>query len=628
MQVLLLTPDLGYEGFEKYIESELHQFLEKYFPGNDKLRSVQFHSGVWKSKELYGSGSIKTIFNVLKSLNVLIIELRAYGKYFDLSIAYWGAGYSENFTYRTVISHFPYKEFIQNKAESRTQAIRDLLSRPENTGINYNLQDYNHNLSILEQRDTLSQSLQRRENNNLIQSLVEEIGSYHTNSTDIDSLYKLISNYYCLITGWIVDIHFMLQSKVQPLLPVILPSLEKEIKVEGDMGSWQKLAKEVPSSYMDISELYLEYGDTEGLPELNLGIASSLSEHSFYSLEYLLGFITLSIDSCFQVGIVNTTEVENLKQVVVFDNEEEFKNTNPFVVNNVPSSESLGLLDKVKILLNRNSEKIKNTTDRNITTQYEEIVNKIEVLETYKLQVIPRITANSARSSIEEYVYGESWVTPLDYGENVNILNFHSYYLPCWFVNCTVKVDYIGQRGTIVRTSSSSSTTSDDDEISWEKVSDSFEYSFSNNRFVFSANTLVAENIIKSLYISSPDSPYLIHKGEFHKGVQVLDMNVPTDQINKLFKDSLIDSLRPIIGKRIDGDTNKVDNISISYAKILIQPIYFPIFHSEYIYNDKSYSVYINGVSKKLTGQKPWSIISLGKRLWKFGQGLVGGGDQ
>ncbi|NEQ41110.1 MAG: hypothetical protein F6K40_34845 [Okeania sp. SIO3I5] len=285
MRVLISPPEVDFDKFEqasnqdfpkieKRLAEGLGQFLSSNYPLNGAIRPTELLDGAWEESKRFGGGaSIKSLFGMLKSEPMLILESDVDGNYMNLRVAYWGVG-TEKYYYERIISRLPFRDILYEsaknralkwKAEVRDKLLADGMSIEE---VNQKYGEDNAiNLAILEEDEEF-----QRDGINIPRN-------YRVNPQDWDYLCQILVSCHCLITGWIVDAHFLINYDVNPLLPELLPNL----LVDESALPLKEVVKSVVSGYQELFKA-IAIEQPYSIPELALKLAkglTNLSDKSF-----------------------------------------------------------------------------------------------------------------------------------------------------------------------------------------------------------------------------------------------------------------------------------------------------------------------------------------------------------
>ncbi|MEZ4714024.1 MAG: hypothetical protein R3A44_42970 [Caldilineaceae bacterium] len=110
---------------ERRVAEALRQMLNQHYPLDDQTRPVELLDGAWDSSRYQGGASILSLYSMLQSEPVLVLQSEVDGEYLNFRVAYWGAGQTPH-RYETILSQFPFQEIIYESAKARARAWQQL----------------------------------------------------------------------------------------------------------------------------------------------------------------------------------------------------------------------------------------------------------------------------------------------------------------------------------------------------------------------------------------------------------------------------------------------------------------------------------------------------------------------
>jgi WD40 repeat protein len=251
---------------ERILAQGIRNFVQNSYGSHNSLRPIEFLGGAWKSSNFYGESSIKAMFWMLKSQPTLVLESEIVGEQLIFRCAYWNLG-QEHYFYKT-IWQLSYQDFLQKLAQKRAlewQKNRDKL------------------LKLGKDQETISRLGGTNEINLAIFEEVEKLRAaeidiknlsvaYQISYQDLKSLLKFLTFCHCLVTGWLADLHYLINNDVAPIFPQSLPQLiEQYSEHQLDLD----LVETTVSLYQEVLQT-LGQERAYWLPELTLKLAKSL----------------------------------------------------------------------------------------------------------------------------------------------------------------------------------------------------------------------------------------------------------------------------------------------------------------------------------------------------------------
>jgi hypothetical protein len=266
--------DLATADIEQRVSQVLREFLQKNYSLHAPLKATEFLGGLWNNNNFHEEASIKSLFEVLKSLPTIILQTEIEGNQIAFKLAYWGK-HSRNYSYETIFK-FNYQSFLEESVKARVLKWKELRARLltlekstadiQRLGGNCEL-----NLALIEELETLQAAGIETEQLNF---------SYQFDSQDFEALCQFLSICHCLVAGWVADIHYLVNDDIPPHLPVWLPPLGEAMSQgyafqQADSQSQQAIFRATVSLYQDVLTV-LGNESSQNIPELALKLAESL----------------------------------------------------------------------------------------------------------------------------------------------------------------------------------------------------------------------------------------------------------------------------------------------------------------------------------------------------------------
>jgi len=348
LRVVISPPEVDFDKFErtanqhfpkieKRLAEGLGQFLSANYPFSSSIRPTELLDGAWESKRFRGGASIKSLFGMLKSEPMLILESDVDGDYLNFRIAYWSGG-TNTYCYERIISRLPYRYILYESAKNRALTwktqIRDKLLAKGKSSEEINQKygaDNAINLEIIEEDKEF------RKDGIVIPR------HYRVNSEDWDHLCQVLVACHGLVTGWMADAHFLVNYDVDILLPGLLSTLvidESSLPitevVQSVISGYQEIfnAIKIEQPYR-VSKLYLELA--QGLANLN---------NKSWAKEQILNSIQFFLEMRGVTEIERVRELEVMKFVLAVGDDQyldTLKNCLSLLgtANSVPEAENL-----------------------------------------------------------------------------------------------------------------------------------------------------------------------------------------------------------------------------------------------------------------------------------------------
>ena len=86
-----------------------------------------------------------------------------------------------------------------------------------------------------------------------------------------------------------------------------------------------------------------------------------------------------------------------------------------------------------------------------------------------------------------------------------------------------------------------------------------------------------------------------------------VDLKDSFEKAKQIFNNYERESVRRAIG----GDEQRINNMFTKFDKITFKHILLPIYVSSFLYNNKNYTFYINGMTGNISGERPYSTTKI-----------------
>jgi WD40 repeat protein len=278
---------------EQRMSQSLQEFLKKNYSLHSPSKATEFLSGLWDNSNFHGEASIKALFNVFKSLPTVILQTEIEGNQIVFYLAYWGKN-TRKYSYDKIFQ-FNYQTFLEESVKGRVLDWKNIRHQLENLG--KSREDIQRlggncelNLPIVEEKEILQAAGIETEKLTF---------PYQFNEQDLDYLCQFLTICHCLVTGWVADIHYLVNDDISPHLADWLPTLGDLFSEnsssfldaqESDFQSQQVIFQATVSIYQDVLTV-LANESSQDIPELALKLAESLihlpdSTYAIAQIEY------------------------------------------------------------------------------------------------------------------------------------------------------------------------------------------------------------------------------------------------------------------------------------------------------------------------------------------------------
>jgi hypothetical protein len=291
LKILLSPPELDYDAsnpqssglrIESFLAEEIRQFLKQGYDINSKVRPTQLLDKAWSSKKFGGGSALHSLHNQLKTIPILILESEFVDNYINLRCCYWD-GEQDSLVEDSILSRYPYREFLYNSAKSRAEEWRKTKTELRQDGFDEATlktlaKEFNEeNLAILEKEEQIIAKVQKLGRDISKLNLGK---SYKLSKENYEAFHDYLAVLHCLAIGTITDILALQRSyNFQPLLPKLLTSLLS--KLNSDAQTKRETIKPIVKVYRKFYQGIEKQTDFSSLvPNLTIDFALSLAELS------------------------------------------------------------------------------------------------------------------------------------------------------------------------------------------------------------------------------------------------------------------------------------------------------------------------------------------------------------
>ncbi|MDJ0568026.1 MAG: WD40 repeat domain-containing protein [Pleurocapsa sp. MO_192.B19] len=293
---------------ERILAQNLREFLGQNYSPQCSLRPTEFLGGAWNN-HFHGEASIKTLFGVLQTEPTLILETAIESSYIIFRLGYWG-GQQKQYCYETLLK-LPYRSLLETSIATRALRWKETKNKllalgksPEE--VTKLGGDNDMNLAILEEVAELQAAGIATEELNF---------AYQVNRQDFAYVCQFLSVCQCLVTGWVTDIHYLIEDNTAPYLPEWLPQLLGESEDKSEF--LQAIIRASTSIYQKVLQVLVQERP-DLIPQLSLKLAHSLvpldiflaKEQIEYSWQHWLQqhqLSSASVSARFDLDTIQTT---------------------------------------------------------------------------------------------------------------------------------------------------------------------------------------------------------------------------------------------------------------------------------------------------------------------------------
>lgn len=183
-------------------------------------------------------------------------------------------------------------------------------------------------------------------------------------------------------------------------------------------------------------------------------------------------------------------------------------------------------------------------------------------------------------------------------------------YIPFWTFDTLARTEYKGERGDAYYTTVGSGNNKKRvRQIDWSYKQGRVE-NFYDDVLICGSKSL-RQDILQSLQhgwnpkaVVKIDNNYL--EGFITEKYQI-DLKDSYERVKVIFTNYERESVKRDIG----GDEQRINNMYTTFDRITFKHILLPIYASSFIYNNKNYTFYINGITGQISGDRPYSTTKI-----------------
>ncbi len=251
---------------EQRLSQHLREFVQKNYSLQMPNKGISFMGGLWDHEHFYGETSIQLLFEQLYSISCLILETEVQGENIKFNLVYWRRN-AKKYHYANIFT-LNYQNFLRELVKTKVKQWQD--TRNQLLKLGKTQEDIQRLGGICEENYCLFAELEKLDKEGIkIDQLQVD---YQFDQQDYESLCQFLSIFYCLLGGWVADIHYLINDNIPPHLPLWLLSLGEAFP---QFQSQANLVDITISFYEQILTV-LGHESPHDVPELALKLAESL----------------------------------------------------------------------------------------------------------------------------------------------------------------------------------------------------------------------------------------------------------------------------------------------------------------------------------------------------------------
>jgi RNase P subunit RPR2 len=216
------------------------------------------------------------------------------------------------------------------------------------------------------------------------------------------------------------------------------------------------------------------------------------------------------------------------------------------------------------------------------------------------------INRNNVNDILKKWVDG-FWFAPDNLKKSIlSTNNLNGIYVPFWTFDTITHTDYKGEQGEAYsETVGSGENRRTVRRVDWTYTEGSVE-NFYDDILVCGSGSLRSDILQKIQHGWNPkavvkiDNNYL--EGFITEKYQI-DLKESYEQAKVIFNNYERESVRRAIG----GDEQRIHDMYTKFNNITFKHILVPIYVSSFVYNNKNFTFYINGITGSISGDRPYS---------------------
>ncbi len=251
---------------EQRLCQNLREFVQKNYSLQMPNKGISFMSGLWDHNHFYGETSIQLLFERLYSISCLILETEIQGKNIKFNLVYWRKN-AKRYHYANIFT-LDYQSFLRELVKTKNQQWQE--TRNQLLKLGKSREDIQRLGGIYEENYRLFEEIESLYGEGI---KIEQLKvNYQFDQQDYESLCQFLSLFYCLLGGWVADIHYLINDNIPPHLPLWLLSLGDAFP---QFQSQPNILDITIAFYEEILTV-LGHESPHDVPELALKLAESL----------------------------------------------------------------------------------------------------------------------------------------------------------------------------------------------------------------------------------------------------------------------------------------------------------------------------------------------------------------
>ena len=240
-----------------------------------------------------------------------------------------------------------------------------------------------------------------------------------------------------------------------------------------------------------------------------------------------------------------------------------------------------------------------------------------------------RLDLRKARDEFDAWL-GNLWFAPSELKKVAALGQLAGIYVPYWTFDAMTRTEYTGERGVdSSRTESYSDTDAQGNSVTrtrtvtytdWYPCSGEVKHFFDD--VLVCGSTSLPDDLIGD--IGEWDLPKLEpFRADYLSGFKTERYAVGLKQGYRRSKAIMKGIIDRLVRRDIGGDHQRVHTQDTRFSAVTFKPLLLPVWVAVYRYHEKTFQIFVNGRSGKVTGYRPWSRWKLARLVGLILLGVV-----
>lgn len=188
-------------------------------------------------------------------------------------------------------------------------------------------------------------------------------------------------------------------------------------------------------------------------------------------------------------------------------------------------------------------------------------------------------------------------------------LSLHGIYVPFWTFDALTKTDYTGERGdAYYETVGSGDKKREERRVKWSYASGTVRNQYDD--ILINGTNSLDHSLVAKIEGWDTHNVLKINDG-YLSGFITEKYQVDLQQAFVSAKQKIQTNERSSVERDIGGDEQRVNSMDTEYFNVTFKHILLPVYVSAFRYKNKLYRFYVNGVTGRIAGKRPYSAIKI-----------------